>query len=293
MTDALFLKLALKHNIPVEKIISTNELGLDYRTAIAEEQNQKRWLLRIPRRIENFIKIQQEEQYLQFLKSKVSFNIPDWNVVTPELIAYPLLIDSPALEVDLKSNDFNWNIDLNSFDYSESLAAILFELHSISTDGIRKSELKKFSTNEIRQELLNEIDLVKAELGIPSRLEKQWRAWINEDSYWPEFSVLNHGDLYAGHTLVNSKNQITGVIDWSEMQVGDSSLDFTGHYVGLGEKHLDKTIEVYKKMGGRTWSRMKEHIICRASVSPLKFAIFALSTKNNDYIQSARDQLGL
>jgi hypothetical protein len=37
-------------------------------------------------------------------------------------------------------------------------------LQKRKANGIRKSELKKFSTNEIRQELLNEIDLVKAEL---------------------------------------------------------------------------------------------------------------------------------
>lgn len=291
MAEKIFLELALKHAVPIQKIISTNELGLDFQTAIGEGENQEKWLLRIPRRTDEFSKIQQEAKHLEFLKSKVSFNIPDWKVVTPELIAYPLLTDSPALEVNPVTQEIIWNINLERFEYSESLATILFELHKISTDGIESLGLKALSANEIRQEFLNEIDLVKVELGIPSHLEEHWKSWINEDSYWPEFSVLNHGDFYSGHTLVNSENQITGIIDWSEMQIGDPSLDFAGHYIGLGEKHLDKTIDVYKKMGGKTWTRMKEHIIHRASVSPLKFAIFALSTKNEEHLRSAREQL--
>jgi len=293
MTEKLFLELASKHGIPLQRITSTNQLGLDFQTAIGEGPGGEKWLLRIPRREDGFPKIQQEAKYLQFLKSKVSFNIPNWKVVTSELIAYPLLTDHPALEVNPVTQDFKWNINLNLFEYSESLATLLFELHNISIDGTENFGLKALSIKEIRQELLGEIDLVKLELGIPSHLEERWKAWVNEDSYWPEFSVINHGDLYAGHTLVNSKNQITGIIDWSEMQIGDSSLDFCGHYVGLGEKHLDRTLDMYKKMGGRTWTRMKEHIIHRASASPLKFAVFALSTKNEEHLRSAREQLQL
>ena len=101
----------------------------------------------------------------------MSFNIPNWKVVTSELIAYPLLTDHPALEVNPVTQDFKWNINLNLFEYSESLATLLFELHNISIDGTENFGLKALSIKEIRQELLGEIDLVKLELGIPSHLE--------------------------------------------------------------------------------------------------------------------------
>ena len=292
MTEKIFLELALKHDVSIQRITSTNELGLDFKTAVGEGPSGKKWLLRIPRRKDYFSRIQQEAKYLQFLKSKVSFNIPDWKVVTPELIAYPLLTDNPALEVNPGTQEFTWNINLSSFDYSESLASIIYELHNISIEEAEKTGLKARSIKEIRQELFREIDLVKAELGISASLEIQWRNWVDEDTYWPDFTVLNHGDLYSGHTLVNSKNCITGVIDWSEMQIGDSSLDFARHYMALGEQQLDKTIEKYESMGGATWPRMKEHIIQRASASPLKFAMFAITTKNDDHLRSAREQLG-
>ncbi|MFA5583642.1 MAG: macrolide 2'-phosphotransferase [Bacteriovoracaceae bacterium] len=282
------LELAARHNLPVQKIISTNELGLDFQTAIAEEEGGKRWILRIPRRCDLLSKIQKEKECLQFLKSKVSFDVPDWKISSQDLVAYPLLTDKPALEVNTTTQESTWNIDISSFDYSENFAYVLFELHSVATQG---SSLKVQSSKEVRQEIIDEIDLVKSELELSNGLEVQWRAWVDDESYWPTFSVLNHGDLYAGHILVNSKGLITGIIDWSEMQVGDPSLDFVGHYVGLGEQHLDRTLEKYKRIGGKTWPRMKDHIIRRAAISSLKFAVFALTTGNDEYIQTAKGQL--
>lgn len=288
--EETILNLTNKHGIPIKKILSINELGLDFQTAIAEGDEGRRWILRIPRRQDILHQIQKEQSCLQFLKSKISFDIPDWKVVTSELIAYPLLTDKPALEVNPTTQEYTWNIDLNSNEYSESLALSLCNLHKLTQEA-ENFGLQERTTETIRNELLDEVYLVKTQLGLPSHLEKQWRAWIDDETYWPSFSTLVHGDLYAGHTLVNSKGQITGIIDWSEMHIGDSSLDFAGQYIGLGEVHLNQTISVYEKSGGRTWPRMKEHIVQRALAAPLKFAVFALKTKNDEYILAAKDQL--
>jgi macrolide phosphotransferase len=284
------LKLALKHGILIQKIISTNELGLDFQTAVGDSIDGKRWILRIPRRKNIFPQIQKEQNYLNFLKSKVSFDVPDWKVVTSELIAYPLLTNQPALETNTTTQEFIWHVDLSSFKYSESLALALYELHQLTHDA-KNFGLPVQRPETIRKELLDEIDLVRTQLGLSSHLENQWRTWIDDETYWPSFSTLIHGDLYAGHTLVDSEGCITGIIDWSEMQIGDSSLDFAGQYIGLGETHLDKTLSVYENSGGKTWPRMKEHIIQRVLAAPLKFAVFALGTNDEEHIRAAKEQL--
>lgn len=289
MKDVI-LNLALKYSLPIQRIISTNELGLDFQTAIGESVDGKKWILRIPRRNNTFPQIQEEERCLNFLRSRVSFDIPDWKLTNPELIAYPLLVDKPALEINPLTQEYTWNINLSSPEYSLSLASILFELHDLTQDAIDFG-LPLMAPEKIRKDVLDEIHLVKTQLGLPSSLEKQWRAWIDEDTYWPTFSTLIHGDLYAGHTLVNSEEQITGILDWSEMKIGDSSIDFAGQYIGLGEVQLDKVLSAYEKSGGKTWPRMKEHIVQRALAAPLKFAVFALNTKNDNHIQAAKEQL--
>lgn len=289
MSD-MILDLASKHEIPVQRIISTNELGLDFEVSIGEEISGRKWILRVPRRMDLLPKIQQEQSHLRFLKSRVRFNVPDWKVATSELVAYPLLADKPALEANPMTQEFTWNVDLGSYEFSESLALVLVELHKLTEDA-ESFGLETQTPEKVRKEILKEIRLVKSELGLSSRLEMQWTNWVDDETYWPSFSTLIHGDLYAGHTLVNPENRITGIIDWSEMRIGDSSIDFAGHYIGMGDSHLDKTLSVYERFGGKTWPRMKEHIIQRASAAPLKFAVFALKTKNDEHIQSAKEQL--
>lgn len=289
MSSAI-LDLAAKSGIFLKRIISINELGLDFQAAIGEDVEGTKWILRIPRRNDIFSQIQKEQSHLSFLKSRVSFNIPIWKVSSPELVAYPLLTNKPALEVDPETQEFNWNIDLNSYEYSESLGSVLFELHSL-TDEAKESGVEALTPENIRKNFLDEISMVQTQLGLSTKLEKQWKKWVEEDSYWPTFTSLIHGDLYAGHTLVNSFGRITGVIDWSEMQIADSSTDFVGQYVALGEPQLEKLLSVYEMAGGRTWPRMKEHIVNRASASPLKFAVFALNTKNDQHILAAKEQL--
>jgi macrolide phosphotransferase len=288
--ENVILSLAFKYGIPIQKIISTNELGLDFQTSIGESVDGKKWILRVPRRKNIFSQIQKEQGHLNFLKSKVSFDVPDWKVVNPELIAYPLLTDKPALEVNPATQEFIWNVDLESYKYSQSLGLVLYELHQLTQEA-HDFGLPLRTPEKIRKELLDEIDLVKTQLGLSNHLEEKWRTWIDDDTYWPSFSTIIHGDLYAGHTLVNSEERITGIIDWSEMQIGDSSIDFAGQYIGLGEIQLDKTLLAYEKLGGITWPRMKEHIIQRTLAAPLKFGVFALKTKDDNHIQAAKEQL--
>jgi len=185
-----FLNLASKYEIPIVKIMSTNELGLDFITAVGEDYYGKKWILRIPRRADMISQIEYEEKCLSVIKSIVSFDVPDWKVATHELIAYPLLTDIPALDVNPVSQEYTWNINLESFEYSESLASILYELHAIPIQQLEKFEIKRPSINETRQKLLDDITLIKKELGLSSRLETQWRTWIDEETYWPSFSSI-------------------------------------------------------------------------------------------------------
>lgn len=50
----------------------------------------------------------------------------------------------------------------------------------------------------------------------------------NEESYWPQHSVLTHGKVYAGHTRA-AEERITGILDWTTAAVGDPATDLIFH----------------------------------------------------------------
>lgn len=100
-----------------------------------------------------------------------------------------------------------------------------------------------------------------------------------------------HGDLYAGHILVNDKSEITGMIDWTEAEVSDPSIDFISHLLLFDEVNLASLISHYEAAGGRVWPRMTHHITERLSLSPIKYALFALESGEPDYLDAAKAQL--
>lgn len=283
--------LAKKSGIEIEGPLEINDLGLDYQVAIATDIHGVKWILRRPRRIEMFKQIQQEQRALEFLKTKLSVQIPDWQVVTKDLVAYPLIDYPPALAVDAKTFAATWNMKMDSDLYIHTLAQAISQLHSVSCDEAEAAGLKAYSVCDLRKNLVEEIKLVKNALGISPALESRWSAWVEEDSYWPDKTSVIHGDLYAGHTLVSSDGVVKGIIDWSEVAIADASADFSGHYMVFGEDSLKHLLSVYESLGGKTWPRMKDHIIERSAAASLKFAVFAVKTQNEDHLTEARRQL--
>lgn len=102
-----------------------------------------------------------------------------------------------------------------------------------------------------------------------------------------------HGDFYAGHILVDADEQVSGFIDWTEAEVSDPSVDFSGHLLGFGETGLRQLIDEYEAAGGRTWPAMFDHVRERAAASPVRYAVFALEIGDDGHLDAARAQLGV
>lgn len=287
------LALAARHGLHITDDIHFNEMGIDFSVGFATGINGEKWVLRIPRRSDMAEQIRQEQHILRLAQAHLSVAVPDWRIVSDELIAYPLLPDKPALTFDAKTYEVTWNMEIQDPRYVASLAEILVELHGISIDELAGERIKSLTIAETRQVLLEQIKLVKQELGIAGLLERRWLQWVDNDLLWPDFTVFVHGDLYAGHVLVDTEATITGIIDWSEGQGNDPSMDFAGHVAAFGEGSLKKLIAAYERRGGRVWDKLFEQAVERHAASALRYAVFAINTNDETHLQAAGTQLNI
>ena len=123
------IRLAAAHDLALDEAsISVNELGLDFRVAIAETLDGEAWVLRIPRRHDVIARAEIEARLLQAVAPHLSAAVPDWRIHTDELIAYPLLPGKPGLTLDGAGAPV-WHFDVASLTYAESLGDLLAELH--------------------------------------------------------------------------------------------------------------------------------------------------------------------
>lgn len=283
--------LAERHDLRLNEGLVFNEVGLDFQIVFASDQEGNPWVLRIPRRPDMLQQIEHEAKILGLMKKRLRICVPDWKIISPELIAYPLLPGNPTISFDPATHKITWNIDRNSREFVMSLARVLVGLHQTPISEATAHELKCTDPSDLRKRMSEDIERVKNELGMSSKLEQQLKKWVNKDSLWPRFSALVHGDLYAGHILTRKNGHITGIIDWSEAEVSDPSIDFAGHLAVFGEESLKELICEYEKAGGRTWSQMFDHIKERNSASVFKFAVFALNSGLDQHIATAKSQL--
>lgn len=287
------LNLVASYGLQLRDDLRFNEMGIDFRVVFARDLKDNAWVLRIPRRENLDVQIQRESRILDLVKKHLSVSVPDWKIVSPNLIAYPLLENSPVITFDPITHEITWNIDQKENQIVSSLARVLCRLHQIPVSEAAEAGLRLLTIQQVRQEILKNIEEVKSEIGISSELENRWRRWVDADIFWPDFSTFVHGDLYAGHVLSDAKGIVSGVIDWSEAQVSDPSIDFAGHLAVFGEQSLNDLIYRYREFGGKVWGKIFEHTRERHSASALKYAIFALKANLDEHINAAKSQLGV
>lgn len=283
--------LARRHGLALAGEVETSELGLDFRAAFADDESGAAWVLRIPRRPDVWPRAENEARVLGLLKGRLPVEVPDWRIFTPDLIAYPRLAGTTAVTVEPETGTPTWNIDKDSATFVASLARTLAALHAVDPAEAAQAGLKVSSPEAARRAFADDLDRVKREIGVGESLWNRWRAWLDDDAAWPPFTTLVHGDLHVGHVLVDETSRATGVLDWTEAEVSDPSIDFIFHLMGFGESGLDRLLAAYEQAGGRTWPGLRAQARERLAAFPIKYALFALLSGQPEQLAAARTLL--
>jgi len=297
MTDDMkkVIEIAKAHNIYLnEETFQYNESGLDFQVVFAKDESGMDWVIRLPRRDDVMPRTKVEKHALDLVNQHVkSFQAPNWIIYTDELIAYKKLDGVPAGTIDHNIGNYIWEIDLNNVpeSFHRSLGKVLAELHGIPSDQAAEFGLLVQTPEDIRQSMKDRMDAVKTKFGVGEALWTRWQAWVDDDKVWPKKTGLIHGDVHAGHMMLDKEANVTGLIDWTEAKVTDISNDFVFTYKAFGEEGLDALIIAYKEAGGYFWPKMKEHIIELVAAYPISIAEFAMVSGVEEYIQMAKDAL--
>ncbi|MDW8802720.1 Mph(B) family macrolide 2'-phosphotransferase [Clostridium sp. A1-XYC3] len=289
------MEIAKKHSLILkEETMQSNESGLDFQVVFAQDESGIDWVIRLPRRQDVMPRTKVEKQALDLINQYgKSFQAPNWIVYTDELIAYKKLDGVPAGTIDHSIGNYVWEIDINNVpeSFHKSLGRVLAEIHSIPSDKAAELGLVVQTPEEARILMKQRMDNVKAKFGVGEKLWNRWQAWINDEEMWPKKTGLIHGDVHAGHTMIDKEANVTGLIDWTEAKVADISNDFVFNYKAFGEEGLKALILAYKEAGGYYWPKMEEHIIELVAAYPVSIAEFAMVSGIEEYVQMAKKAL--
>lgn len=288
------LELSHDNGLTIEESsIQFNESGLDFQVVLATDVDGTRWILRLPRREDVLPSVDKEKRTLELIAPLLSVDVPCWTICTNQLIAYRALNGVPAATIDPEAKAYVWEIDLANVPdrFHESLARGIVSLHQVDVEKARAVGLPVKTPEEVRVEMKHRMDAVKKEFSVDKTLWERWQSWLDNDEVWMRETVLTHGDLHAGHILINEQVQVTGFIDWTEASVTDPARDFVPHYRTFGQDALNKLISAYAEAGGRTWPKMANHVIELNATAAIDVAEFALKSGLDEYRQMAVQML--
>ncbi len=284
-----------KYNIKLNNdTLVFNESGLDFQIVFVTDHLGHEWVLRFPRRPDVIPRTKIEKNILGIVNQCISiFQSPNWLIYTEELIAYKKLKGVTAGTIDPEKQAYVWELDINNVPavFHQTLGKALATLHRIPRERAIAVGMVVHTPDEARQSMRRRMEAVQEKYGVGEALWQRWQTWLNDNEIWPKETGFIHGDVHAGHILIDKDAKVMGLIDWTEAKVTDMANDFVAHYRTFGEEGLDSLIEAYKQSGGYVWPKMKEHIIELTAAYPVAIAEFATISGLAEYDQMARNVL--
>lgn len=266
-----------------------NEAGLDYQVVMADDTTGRRWVLRIPRRADVSEGMVAEARILDLVAPVLAADgiaVPDWQVRSPVLIAYPALAGAPGLTLT-GAGEPVWRMDPASPDYAGRLGRLLARLHAITSEQGESGGVEVLTPPEVRQRWSADVSRVCEEFTVSADLSRAWNAWLEDDSCWPDQTVMTHGELYPAHVLFDDDGTITGVLDWTTARVDDPARDLAAQYGAAGEEMLQATITSYAQAGGHVHPGLAAQARHLWEASPIGYALYALTTRDATHMAEA------
>lgn len=227
-------------------------------------------LIRMPSALRYAAQVEKEQKWL-----------PKLAPLLPLPISTPLALGKP-------SNDYPWNWSIyqwlegdtaatgyiaNLCDFARSLGQFLISLHHIETKGGPLAGLHSFyrggSLTNYDSETRKMIIALKGKIDTNAATEV-WEKAL--ETTWKNSEVWVHGDISAGNLLVKN-GQLSGVIDFGQLSVGDPSCDlaiawtlFNGESREAFRKTLPLDSETWAR--GRAWTLWKAMLVATDFKNP-------------------------
>ncbi len=216
-----------------------------------------RWVFRFPKRPDVERQLLIEARVLTLLQPRAPLPIPSYRFVGESSPQFPYHFTGYVKLPGVSGIGLDWTpAELERL--APLMARFLNWLHGVDATPLNAEGLELVTAQDVLAELqsdaLSDLRLVR-EMA-PDAPAAVWEQFLSSDirSLFPvtPHRALIHHDLAAEHVLVDPATRtITGVIDWSDMAIGDPAVDFSGLFHWGGAAFVDEVLTHVRASRGR------------------------------------------
>ena len=221
------------------------EEGWDHDVIVLDNK----YIFRFPKKEKYQERLKSEMKFLKYLAPRISIPIPEYIYISKDLSfgGYKLLKG-----VEMKPNIFEKLNRKQKNNIIKQLGTFLSELHQTPINSIRKFGFKEMDWNNYWTKPHIKQIIKGLRKKVFPKLTKNEINWVEHQ--FNEYLKLSfnykkniiHSDLTGRHILINSKKgEITGIIDFSDIEVIDPALDFNDLW-DYGESFVKQVLTNYK-----------------------------------------------
>lgn len=191
------------------------------------------FVFRFPREASESRRLRREVRLMRFLAPRLSLPVPDYSYVPPDssFAGYELIPGEP-----LNFQEFIGLPTSERSRFESEIARFLTELHAVSADALRRLQVAnapppprspwRVGTADWKEQV--RMARVEARSSGLAGLTQRIDSFVAELDHagQHEFAVLLHTDLGASNILSRGDGKIAGIIDFSELRIGDPAADF-------------------------------------------------------------------
>jgi len=107
---------------------------------------------------------------------------------------------------------------------AQSLGRCLAAIHDLPERHLESAGSAAYDAEEHRGRRLTELDRAAATGFVPPRLLTRWENALEEAGAWRFVPCVVHGDLDAGHVLLDG-DTVSGVVEWGQVRIADPADD--------------------------------------------------------------------
>ena len=263
------------------------EAGEPVNSAILTDTDGIQYVVREARGPKGNLKLATETQCIRAVKSAgiLPFRVPN-------LVSDSTTVDGHTLQI----SEFVYGsvLALDSLRATDpelrNLGSAIGAIHGLSVDKIRQSGVPEFSATQVREARIFEMDRAAATGRIPASLLQRWESALEDLDLFRFQPVVVHGNLVTGSVL-ELEGDVSGVVNWSNLHIGDAAEDFVTFAANLDQEPLDAVKFAYFERRDDADANLAQRATLYSELAVATYLVNSLAAGRADDVEWAVSEL--